>query len=198
MSATRPAPPLQTRLELLTLFCSVPQRDAAATRTARFSLSMNGLEVSSSISVANFIFTESVSSVQLSVPAHAIVFDISGYGQRRATARFICCSALIVCPGFVHAAAYTAAILPSLQLPPAASASCARLRPTALRCSVRFFFALRPSSKHSAYSLAVLRLQPSAAVVRALCIGIRSATSHTCLCSALPGHASPILIRLGW
>jgi hypothetical protein len=97
MSATRPAPPLQTRLELLTLFCSVPQRDAAATRTARFSLSMNGLEVLSSISVANFIFTESVSAVQLSVPAHAIVFDISGYGQRRATARFICCRQRTYC-----------------------------------------------------------------------------------------------------
>lgn len=144
MSATRPAPPLQTRLEHLTLLCSVPQRDTAATRNARFSLSMNGLEVFGSTSVANFIFTESISAVQPSVPAHAIVFDVSGYGQHRATARFICHSALIVCPGFVPSAAYTAAILPSLQLPPAASASCTRLRPTALRCSVRFFFRITP------------------------------------------------------
>ncbi len=88
MSATRPAPPLQTRLEPLTLLCSVPQRDAAPTRTARFSLSMNGLEVLSSTSGVNFIFTESISAVQLSVPAHAIVFDVSGHGQHRATVRF--------------------------------------------------------------------------------------------------------------
>jgi hypothetical protein len=170
------------------LLCSVPQRDAAAARTTRFTLSMDGLEVFSSISIAHFMFTESISAAQLFVPAHALVFDVSGFGQYLTLACIIHWGALIVSLGFVSAAVYTVAVLPSLQLPPAAVASCARLRPTSLRCSVRSLFAACPSSERCSDSLAVLRLHPSAAVISALCISIRSPASHASAATLTHSH----------
>ena len=67
---------------ILTFACSIPQRAAAASRTTRFSLASGGLVVFSSLAAANFLFTECIASLQPLAPAHAVVFDVSGFGER--------------------------------------------------------------------------------------------------------------------
>lgn len=66
---------------------SVPQRDAAASRATRFTLSSGGLPVFSTAGWTRFVFSECIEAVHTLVPAHAVAFEVSGYGE---------CEALLV------------------------------------------------------------------------------------------------------